>query len=76
MSVVSVKISDKTKREMEELKDRVAWPSEIRAFIESRLEQARREDTVERVENALRSQPKTRRGTSSKLVREDRDSGH
>jgi len=76
MSVVSVKVSDETKREMEELKDRVQWPSEIRAFIESRLEQARREDTVERVENALRNQPKTKRGTSSKLVREDRDSGH
>ena len=76
MSVVSVKISDKTKREMQELKDRVEWPSEIRAFIESRLEQARREDTVERVENALKNQPKTKRGTSSKLVREDRDSGH
>jgi hypothetical protein len=76
MSVVSVKISDKTKREMEELKDRVEWPSEIRAFIQSRLEQARREDTVERVEKALKNQPKTKHGTSSKLVREDRDSGH
>jgi hypothetical protein len=76
MSVVSVKISDKTKREMEELKDRVEWPSEIRAFIQSRLEQARREDTVERVEKALKNQPKTKPGTSSKLVREDRDSGH
>jgi hypothetical protein len=76
MSVVSVKISDKTKREMEELRDRVEWPSEIRAFIESRLEQARREDTLNRVEKALKNQPKTKRGTSSKLVREDRESGH
>jgi hypothetical protein len=61
---------------MEELKDRVEWPSEIRAFIESRLEQARREDTLERVEKALKNQPKTKQGASSKLVREDRDSGH
>ena len=76
MSVVSVKVSDKTKREMEELKDKVEWPSEIRAFIESRLEQARREDTVERVEMRLKNQPQTKRGTSSSLVREDRDSGH
>jgi hypothetical protein len=76
MSVVSVKIPDKTKREMEEFKDKVEWPSEIRAFIEARLDQARREDTLERVERMLKDQPKVRRGTASKLVREDRDSGH
>lgn len=32
MSVVSVKVSDKTKKQMEESKDKVEWPSEIRAF--------------------------------------------
>ena len=76
MSVVSVKIPDKTKKEMEEFKGKVEWPSEIRAFIEQRLEQARREDSLERVEKMLRNQPKLRRGTASKLVREDRDGGH
>ncbi len=76
MSVVSVKIPDKTKKEMEEYKDKVEWPSEIRAFIEARLDQARREDTLERVERMLKDQPKVKRGTAAILVREDRVSGH
>jgi hypothetical protein len=73
---VSVKVSEKTKKQMEELKDKIEWPAEIRAFIESRLEQARRDEALERVERMLKNQPKVERGTASKLVREDRDRGH
>jgi hypothetical protein len=76
MSVVSVKISDETKRKMKESNDRVEWASEIRAFIEARLDQARREEALERVEKMLKDQPRAKRGTASKLVREDRDSSH
>lgn len=76
MSVVSVKVSDKTKKEMDEFKGKVEWPSEIRAFIEGRLDQARREEALERVERVLKDQPRARRGTASELVREDRDSRH
>ena len=76
MSVVSVKVSDKTKKEMEEFKEKIEWPSEIRGFIEGRLEQAKREETVERVERVLSGLPKVKTGTASRLVREDRDSGH
>lgn len=76
MSVASVKGSDKTKKEMDEYRDKVEWPSEIGAFIQPRLEQARREEAVRRVEWMLKNQPKMRRGTSSKLVLEGRDSGH
>lgn len=75
MSVVSVKVSQKTKKEMEELKEKVEWPAEIRKFIESRLEKARREESIEHVENVLGSLPGVKHGTSSRLVREDRDSG-
>ena len=76
MSVVSVKVSQKTKKEMEELKEKVEWPAEIRKFIESRLERARREESVEHVEKVLRNLAQVKHGTSSRLVREDRDSGH
>ncbi len=76
MSVVSVKVSQKTKKEMEELKEKVEWPSEIRKFIESRLEQARREKSLEHVEKVLKNLPEVKPGTASRLVREDRDSNH
>ena len=76
MSVVSVKVSNKTKKEMEQLKEKIEWPSEIRGFIESRLERAKREESLERVAKALKDMPSMKRGTASKLVREDRDRGH
>lgn len=75
MPVVSVKVSDKTKKQMEELKDKVEWPSEIRGFIESRLEQVRRDEALERAEKAL-GKHHVDRGTASKLVREARDRRH
>ena len=76
MSVVSVKVSQKTKKEMEELKEKVEWPAEIRKFIEGRLEQARREKSLEHVEKVLKNLSGVKHGTASGLVREDRDSGH
>ena len=76
MSVVSVKVSSKTKKEMNQLRNKVEWPSEIRNFIEGRLERARREETIERVEKILKNLPEVKPGTASRLLREDRDSGH
>ena len=76
LSVVSVKVSSKTKKEMEQLRNRVEWPAEIRGFIESRLEQERREETLRRVDKILQNIPSVKSGTASRLVREDRDSGH
>jgi hypothetical protein len=76
MSVVSVKVSPKVKKEMEELKENVEWPSEIRKFIENRLEQAKREESLRKVEWILKDMPQVPRGTAAKLVRESRDSGH
>ena len=76
MSVVSVKVSPNTKKEMERLGDNVKWPEEIRAFIESRLEQEKRRQAVERAEKILKGARPVPKGTAAKLVREDRDRGH
>ena len=76
MSVVIVKISPKVKKEMEQLKDKIEWPSEIRKFIESRVEQVRREENIERAERVLKTMPQVPKGTAARLVRESRDSGH
>jgi hypothetical protein len=61
---------------MDERKDRIEWPSEIRNFIENRLEQAKREETLDRVDKLLMNAPKVKSGTTVKILREDRDSGH
>jgi len=76
MPVVSVKVEERMKKEMEKLKTQVDWPEEIRNFIGGRIEQVERETNLEEVGMLLSQVPKLPRGTAAKLVREDRDSGH
>jgi hypothetical protein len=76
MPVVSVKVREEMKKEMERYKSQIDWPEEIRNFIGGKVEQARREGSLKEVENLLRNVPPVPKGTSSLLVREDRDSGH
>lgn len=76
MSVVSVKVAPKVKKEMDELKEKIEWPEEIRAFIQNRLEKAKREESIRKVDQLLKNMPGVPKRTASKLVREDRDSGH
>jgi len=76
MSVVSVKVSPEVKKEMEKTAQKIEWPEEIRKFIESRLEQARREESIARVEKILKNVPSAPSGTASRLLREDRDGSH
>ena len=74
MAVVSVKVPDDVKAEMERLSGRICWSDEIRSFIVQKLEEAKRRETMERVEALLRTMPVQPAGTAAKLVREDRDS--
>jgi len=76
MPVVSVKVEERMKKEMEKLKTQVDWPEEIRNFIGGKIEQVERETNLEEVGMLLNQLPKLPRGTAAKLVREDRDSGH
>jgi hypothetical protein len=76
MPVVSVKIDDDTKEKMAEYKDTVDWPEEIRRFIATSIDQIRRKENMDKVDGLLRGMDDLPKGSSSKLVREDRDSGH
>jgi len=76
MPVVSVKVEERMKKEMEKLRTQVDWPEEIRNFIGGKIEQVERETNLEEVGMLLNQLPKLPRGTAAKLVREDRDSGH
>jgi hypothetical protein len=76
LSVVSVKVPPKVKEEMEKRKDTVEWPEEIRRFILDRLEREKRKENALKVEQMLRGVRKLPKGTSARLVREDRDHHH
>ena len=74
MGVVSVKVPEETKQDMEARKKRINWPKEIRGFISSKIEEDRRRENVEKADALLKNTRKFQRGSASRLVREDRDS--
>ncbi len=73
--VVSFKIRKDLKRKMEKLKDRVNWSEELRRFVELKIKEMEAKESKERIREKLRKAPwSLQKGTSAKLVREDRDS--
>jgi len=76
MSVVSVKVPSRVKQDMRRVKDSVKWPEEIRNFIIHKLEEERRKESIENAEKVLEKVRRLPKGSSAKLVREDRDSHH
>lgn len=76
MPVVSVKVKEETKKEMEKYRKQIDWPGEIRKFIGGKIEEVQRQNTLEEVEKMLGKLAPLARGTSARLVREDRDSSH
>jgi len=75
MAVISVKVPDEVKREMERLRKEVKWSEEIREFLRERIEKEKRKEAVGRAEEILRPLPTRPRGLASRMVRESRD-GH
>jgi len=73
MAVVSVKVQDEIKRQMEKYRDSIDWPEAIRGFIGDRIRQAEREANLNDVEGLLKGVPATPKGMASRLVREDRN---
>ncbi|MGC8933355.1 MAG: CopG family transcriptional regulator [Candidatus Methanodesulfokora sp.] len=73
--VVSFKVSKEIKKKIDELKNEVNWPDELRRFVELKIKEVEARKNKERIMERLRkaswSVPK---GFSAKSVREDRDS--
>lgn len=74
MSVVSVKVPEEVKKDMEQFKGKVNWSEEIRGFISKKIEENRRRENIEKADRLLRKSRKLTQGTAAKLIREDRDS--
>ncbi len=76
MSVVSVKVPPKVKEDMQRVKGSVRWSEEIRNFILVKLEEERRKENIKDAEKTLEKVRRLPKGSTAKLVREDRDSHH
>lgn len=76
MSVVSVKVPREVKEEMEKMKASVKWAEEIRKFILDKLERERRLENASKVEEMLGGIRRLPKGSTEKLIRDDRDRHH
>jgi len=74
LSVVTVKVSDEIKKDMEKRKKRINWAEEIRQFISNKIEEGQRRQNIEKADKLLQKSRKLPKGTAARLVREDRDS--
>jgi hypothetical protein len=73
MSVVSVRVPRELKEKMRKYRDKINWSEEIRRFIENKILEAERENTLSRLEELINQLPTVPRGTAVRYVREDRD---
>lgn len=74
MSVVSVRVPRELKEKMQKYRDKINWSEEIRRFIENKILEAERENTLSRLEELINQLPTVSRGTAARYVREDRES--
>jgi len=74
MSVVSVRVPRELKEKMQKYRDKINWSEEIRRFIENKILEAERENTLSRLEELIKQLPTVPRGMAVRYMREDRDS--
>jgi hypothetical protein len=73
-AVISIRVPPDIKQEMEKLKTEINWNEEIKSFLRKKIEDRKKKITIERTIRIIETLPETPKGTSAKMVREDRDS--
>jgi len=71
MTVVSVRIPEKTRKEMKQTK--VNWSEYIREAIEKKIEAEKKKQLFSSVDEILKDTPPAPKGFAAKSVRRDRD---
>ena len=74
-TVISIRVPEELKREMERLRDEVNWSEEIREFIKRRIEEYRKKKIFDELVEYIKTLPEAPKGVARELVRESRDSG-
>jgi|WetSurMetagenome_2_1015567.scaffolds.fasta_scaffold1655324_1 hypothetical protein len=72
--VISIRVPPDIKQEMDKLKTEINWNEEIKSFLRKKIEDRKKKITIERAIRIIETLPETPKGTSAKMVREDRDS--
>jgi hypothetical protein len=73
--VISIRVSEETWSEMKKLRRFINWNQEIRAFIQKRVDDKKKDDVLTSVTELLKKNPALPSGSAAQLVRSDRD-GH
>jgi hypothetical protein len=71
--VISIRVPEETRSEMKKLRRFINWNQEIRAFIQKRVDDKKRDDVLASVTELLKKNPAVPSGSAARLVRTDRD---
>ncbi|MCD6126275.1 MAG: hypothetical protein J7J19_04650 [Thaumarchaeota archaeon] len=74
-TVISIRVPEELKREMDRLRGEVNWSEEIREFIKRRIEEYRKKKIFDELVEYIKTLPEAPKGVARELVRESRDSG-
>jgi len=72
--VISIRVPEETRSEMKKLRQVINWNLEIRAFIQKRIDDKKKDDVLTSVTKHLQKNPTLPSGSAAHLVRTDRDS--
>ena len=73
-TVISIRVPEELKREMDRLRGEVNWSEEIREFIKRRIEEYRKKKIIDELVEYIKTLPEAPKGIAHELVRESRDS--
>ena len=71
--IISIRVSEETRCEMKKLRRFINWNQEIRAFIQKRVDDKKKDDVLTSVTELLKKNPTLPSGSAAQLVRTDRD---
>lgn len=74
-TVISIRVPEELKREMDRLRGEVNWSKEIKEFIKRRIEEYRKKKVFDELVEYIKTLPEAPKGVARELVRESRDSG-
>ena len=74
-TVISMRVPEELKREMDKLRGEVNWSKEIKEFIKRRIEEYRKKKVFDELVEYIKTLPEAPKGVARELVRESRDSG-
>jgi transposase len=72
--VISIRVPEETRKEMQKLRRFINWNQEIRDFIRKRVDDKKKDDVLASVTERIRKNPALPSGSAAQLVRNDRDS--